>query len=141
MAILSGALLPYTIRMARKSLTLVSVGPHTTRSPSAWKKTVAVIIVQHGARTQTVGLRACEAVRRQQRARVVLRAVDAVRVAGDGVDAGRAVERQGQRQQELGVAATPALPPHRHRGLAARQDHAGLLKRRAVHRDRAREGR
>ena len=62
-----------------------------------------------------------------QRAGIVLAAVDAVGVAGERVDAVHAVERDGERQQELGVAAAFAFALERDRGLAARDQHARRL--------------
>src|SRR4051812_19422451 len=56
------------------------------------EKTVAIIIVQHGARAQTDAVRACQAVRRPHGAGVVLRAVDAIGIAGDGVHTGERIE-------------------------------------------------
>ena len=65
----------------------------------------------------------------EQRARAIGRAVYPVRVAGDGVDAGRAVERERKSQKELQIAPAFALAAHRHGRLAAGKQQAGRRER------------
>ena len=64
-----------------------------------------------------------DAVRIHDRAGIVLGSVDAVGVAGKRRDALGAVERHGERQQELDVAPAAALALDGDGGLAARQQH------------------
>src|SRR3546814_20307041 len=72
------------------------------------EEAVAVVVRQHRLGVEAGGGGACKARRAAERAGVVLAAVDAVGVAGEGVDTGGSLKRDGQRQQELGVA--PAAP-------------------------------
>ena len=51
-------------------------------------------------------------------ASIVLAAVDAVGVAGDGEDPRRRVKREGESEEKLGVAAAPSTALHRDRRLA-----------------------
>ena len=66
------------------------------------------------------------------RAGVVLGAVDAVGVAGERPDARRTRSARRRAQQELDVAPAAALAAHGHRGLAAGEQHAGRRQRVAV---------
>ena len=121
------------IRMARKSLTLVSVGPVTTESPSASKKPWPSLSSRLLARLEPCAERPGQGVGRQRRRRRSPPAPSiAVGVAGERADAGCAVQRHRQRQQELDVAPAPALAAHGHGGLAAGQQHAGRRHRLAV---------
>ena len=52
---------------------------------------------------------------------VIAAAVDAVGIAGDGVNPGFAPKRDGKRQEELGIPPASAPARDRHRGLAARE--------------------
>ena len=121
-----------SMTMARKSLTLVSVGPVTTESPSASKKPWPSL-----SSRRSRGVMPCAQARvsvsgRQQRAGDLFLAVDAVGVAGDRVHAGLAVQRDAERQQELDVAAAAALAAHRDRRLAAGEQHARRRERLAA---------
>ena len=89
-------------------MTLVSVGPVTTWSPSARKKRCASLSASKARGVETEGSCALEAVRCYDRASDLLGAVDAVGVAGDGEDLGPAVEFNHERQQELDVPAAAA---------------------------------
>ena len=60
--------------------------------------------------------------------------VDAVRVACDGMDARKSIERHPERQQELDVAPAAARAPHRDRRFAAGQQYARRLERLAMQR-------
>ena len=115
------------IRIARKSLTLVSVGPVTTCPPIAAKKEWASLRASAASGVDADGAGAGERFRPDERARDLRRAVDAIRVAGDGVDVRRAVQRKRQRKRVLRVRATDTVAAPRDRQLAARQDHERTL--------------
>ena len=121
-----------SIRMARKSLTLVSVGPVTSESPSAWKKPWPSLSARRSFGRMPSAQARAERVRCDRRAGDLLLAVDAVGVGGEGVDAVPAVERDREREQELDVAAAAAVAAHRHRRLAAREQDAGGRERLAA---------
>src|SRR5205814_6890236 len=59
----------------------------------------------------------------EDRAGIVLGAVYAIGIAGDGMNVSGAVERHRERKQELDVATATAVAAHGHRGLAAREQH------------------
>ena len=77
--------------MARKSFTLVSVGPVTTESPSASKKPWPSLSSRRSRGLHALRPGARQRVGRQQRAGDLFLAVDAVGVAGQRMDAGLAV--------------------------------------------------
>ena len=72
---------------------------------------------------------ALERVGQQERAGIVLAAVDAVGIGGDRGNPGSPVERHGEAQQEFGVAPAASAAAHRDRRLAARDQRAGRLCR------------
>ena len=78
-----------TIRVARKSLTLVRVGPVTRLSPSISKKPWPSLSSSIALRVAALGAGAGQRVGREHRAGDVLGAVDAVGVGGQAPDAGR----------------------------------------------------
>ena len=129
----------FSISTARKSLTLVSVGPVTSRSPMPLKKVQGSLSASMALALMPGLLGAGERVGRDDGARIVLAAVDAVGVAGQSIDAGHAVKRDGERQQKLGVASAFAFALERDRGLAAGDQHArrhlGLAAHGALPRD------
>ena len=124
-------------RMARKSLTLVKVGPVTTRSPISGEEAVAVIVGQHGLGVESLGRGAGKAVGARERTRIVLGAVDAVGVAGDGMESRLAIEGDGQRQQEFRIAPAAAHAFDGHRRLAAGDECGRRSRRLAVAADLA----
>ena len=126
-----------TIRVARKSLTLVSVGPVTTSRPAPRRSRGRRCRpgVARGSMPSAQARASVSGV--SMRAGDLLRAVDAVGVAGERVDAGWPSSAMRQRQQELDVAAAAALAAHRHRGLAAGQQHARRRERLAARGDLA----
>src|SRR4029078_13325194 len=69
---------------------------------------------------------ACERIGSDDGARIILGAVYAIGIAGDGPDGGFALQRKTERKQIFGIA--PATPPALHRcgGLTARDETAGL---------------
>src|SRR5262249_21683283 len=69
------------------------------------KESVTIVVGKSAPRVDSERCAACETVGAEDGAGVVLGAVDAVGIAGDGVDAGRAVQRYREGQQKLGVAA------------------------------------
>jgi hypothetical protein len=91
------------IRIARKSLTLVSVGPVTTCAPIAAKKLCASLLRQRQGGVDPAAPGAGQRVGADDRAGHLGRAIDAIGVAGHGMDARRAVQGQGQRQAEFGI--------------------------------------
>ena len=107
--------------IARKSLTLVKVGPGTTRSPSALEEVVGVVAVEEVARLQAVRRGPRQRVGRDDRAGVVLDAVDAVGVGGEHVHVGLALQRdarsragtrwRGRRGPPLLFTVTVVSPP------------------------------
>ena len=58
-------------------------------------------------------------VRHDESTGIVFAAVDAVGIAGDGMNAGQPVQRDGERQKELGIASAAAFAAHCDRGFAA----------------------
>ncbi len=107
------------------SFTLVRVGPVRIRSSERVEQRVAIMGIEHRTRVHAGGASARQRVGRDEGARRVLRPIDAIGVPGGGPDAGRPLQRDRERQQELGVA--PAAPGRtsadRHRRLPARQQH------------------
>src|SRR5262249_55432919 len=83
------------------------------------KESVTVVVSESAARIDSESRAARETVGADEGSGIVLGAVDAVGIAGDGMDAGRTVERHRQGQQKLGVAAAAALAADCHRRLAA----------------------
>jgi hypothetical protein len=98
--------------MARKSLTLVSVGPVITWSPSASKKPWPSLSARlsAGADAHLPGAR--QRVGSDDRAGHFFGTVDAIGVAGDRPHVRQAIERHGERQQKLDVAAAAAAAAH-----------------------------
>ena len=125
--------------MARKSLTLVSVGPVTTESPSDWKKPCPSLSARRRLGFVPCAPRARERVGREIRAGDFFQPVDAVGVAGQCVNAVATVERDRERQQELDVAPAATLAAHSHGRLAAGQQDAGRRERLAAMRDLQRD--
>ena len=73
--------------MARKSLTLVRVGPVTTRSPSAAKKSIGIVVGERRLERNPAQRRPARCVSGQDdRSGIVLGSVDAVGVAGERRD-------------------------------------------------------
>jgi hypothetical protein len=105
--------------MARKSFTLVSVGPVTTRSPNA-EEAIAVIIGKVGLSVQAALGRACQRIGGNQGAGVVLRAVDPVGIAGQRVYVWMPIQGHRQGKQEFGIAPPAPFATHRYRRLATR---------------------
>jgi hypothetical protein len=99
-----------SIRMALKSFTLVRVGPVTTRSPREENTPWASLSASRARKSIPAARGARQRVRQQQRAGIVFRAVDAVGVAGNGMDAGMAIQRQRQAEQEFGLRPPRPLP-------------------------------
>ena len=97
--------------MARRSFTLVRVGPVTSRSPRPANTAVGVARRQGGEGVEAGRSRALQCVRGHEGAGVVARAVDAVGVGGEGVDARPALEAERQAQQVLGVPARRGRGP------------------------------
>ena len=86
---------------------------------------MAVVVVEAGARVDALSPGALERAGRQDGPGNFLGAVHAVGVACNAVHARQAVQRERQREQELDVAAAATAAFQGHRGLAARQQHAG----------------
>ena len=105
----------YSTRIARKSLTLVWVGPVTTRSPSALEVAVGIVARQEGVDLHALRGGALQRVGRDEGAGVVFHAVDAVGVGRQRPHAGLPLQRLRQPQAEL---AGPAAAAAR-RALAA----------------------
>src|SRR5580704_3190553 len=89
------------------------------------KETVTIVAGEPGPGRYAGRGRADKAVGADERARVVLRAVDSIGVRGEGIDAGMAIQGDAKRQQELCVAAAPPGPADGDRGLAPRDEDAG----------------
>ena len=105
-------------------MTLVSVGPVTTASPSASKKPWPSLFGEASRGRMPFAQARASVSGVDDRAGDLFLSVDAVGVAGEREDARPAVERDRERQQELDVAPAAAVAAHRHRRLAARQQHA-----------------
>src|SRR3546814_12292055 len=82
-------------------------------------------LYRSGLGIHAIGRGPGHSVGRQQRAGIILAAVDAVGIASQRPDSLGAIQRNAERHEEFGVAAATALATHRHRGLATRQQHAG----------------
>ena len=96
---------PQAIRMARTSLTLVSVGPVTDRIAERVEQRMAVMRRRASRARSRPKARARASVSGvDDRAGEVVHAVDAVGVACDRPDVRRAAQRDAQGQQEFGVA-------------------------------------
>src|SRR3989442_15316562 len=94
---------------------VVDVGPRRTRDDGIAERleeSVPVVVGQAVTRLDATGPRAPERVGRDHGAGDLLLAVDAVGIAGDRVDARSAVEGDGERQEELDVAAAAPLAAH-----------------------------
>ena len=132
---------PFTesTRTARKSLTLVSVGPVTTWSPSARKRRWASLSASKALALRPRRFAPLEAIGAHDRARDLLGAVRAVGVASDGEDSEPAVELDRQRQQEFDVPPAAARSLDRHRRLSAGDEHAWRRRRLAMHGDLTRD--
>ena len=121
----------YKISIARKSLTLVCVGPVTTQVADRVEVAVGVVAVEVVGQLQARACGARQRVGRDEGAGVVLDAVDAVGVGRQRPHvrpapcSARARPRQNSPARPPRPLAAPAARPHRDRGLAARQDHAG----------------
>src|SRR4051794_29234190 len=76
-------------------------GPRDDEVVERREEAVAVVVGEQLARFDALRARACERVGREDRARVVLAAVDAVGVARERPCAFLAVERYAEREQEL----------------------------------------
>ena len=61
-----------------------------------FEERIGIVVVEIGPGVHALGARPLQGVGRDDGAGVVFRTVDAVRVAGDGVNAGRAIERDGK---------------------------------------------
>src|SRR2546423_10174955 len=83
------------------------------------EETIAVVLGEHLLGLEAHGARARERVGREDGARVVLAAVDAVGVARERPGALLAGERDGEREQELRAAPAASLAANGDRGLAA----------------------
>ena len=73
----------------------------------------------HEARVEAERAGAAKRIGREIGPGVVFRPVDSVGVGGEGRDPRLSVEREGEAQEELGVAAATALASDGHRGFAA----------------------
>ena len=98
-------------RMARKSLTLVRVGPVIDLVAQSVEQAVAVVVGKARARVDAECARPGKGVRAHDRAGGGAGAVDAVGVARQRPDMRQPVQRDGEAEQELDVA--PAAPPPR----------------------------
>ena len=78
-----------------------------------------VVVGEHGFGVEARCLGALQRVRRDDGAGIVLRTVDAVGVSGQSIDTRHAIERDGERAQELGVAPAFAFALQCERRLAA----------------------
>ena len=126
-------------RMARKSLTLVRVGPVTIWSPRASNRPWPSLSARR-ARGSMPSARARARVSGLTIAPAAGPAPSMPSVSpASAQTCGKPVQRDGEAEQELDVA--PAAPPaaHRHRGLAAREQHAGRRQRVAGSDDRPRD--
>src|SRR6266404_3713368 len=65
----------------------------------------------------------CQTARVDNRSGIVFCSIDSIGVAGERPDALGAIERYGEREQELGIASAAAPAGNRDSGLAARQNH------------------
>ena len=118
--------------MARKSFTLVSVGPVTTESPSASKKPWPSL-----SSRRSRGLRPCAQARASVSGASSAPAISSWPSTPSVSPAsawtpGWPSSAMRQRQQELDVAAAAALAAHGDRGLAAGQQHARRRERLAA---------
>src|SRR5208283_4345941 len=86
---------------------------------------VGVVVGEERLEIDSRLLGARDTVGGHDRAGVVLAAVYAVRVAGDGAHAAKTLQRQRQGEQKFRVAAALAGAAHGHRRLAARNNGAG----------------
>ena len=96
--------------MARKSLTLVSVGPVDHRIAERAEETVGVVVLKRVLWLQSKGSRACQRIGSEAGAGDFLLTIDAVRVGGKRVDAHVTVERDRERQQDLTLRPPRPLP-------------------------------
>jgi hypothetical protein len=96
------------------------------------EKPVSVIVGEARFGIETGAPRPDQGIGADERAGVVLGAVDSVGVASERVNAGRAVQRERECEQELGVASAAPAAAHGDRGLAAREQDAGRRGRAAA---------
>ena len=93
-----------------------------------FEEAITVIVFEGRLRVDAQVYSSCERIRGDDRAGIVLAAIDAIGIGGDGVDIVGAAELDGKRQQKLDIATAPAFafdgpavragPPQRH-ALAA----------------------
>ncbi len=91
-----------------------------TESPSALKKLCASLLREHVVGLQPQGSGALERIGTQVGAGDFFLPVDAVGIAGQGMDAPMSLERDRQGEQIFHIAAAPAVAAHGHRGFTAR---------------------
>ena len=112
--------------MARKSDTLVRVGPVTSASPSAAKNGPLSWLASDRAASRPSALARIRVCRIDVGAGRGGRAIDAIAVGGKCVDGFGAIQRQGEREGVFAVRTSASPSVVTHGQFAAGEDHGGL---------------